>query len=81
MKQKAGGRKVDPVLLAQIENGVQVRDYLHEGCWIMDDIAKMIESFKQGGYKHFSDDIGAVSINNNYSNLASQRSSRHNYSS
>ena len=46
MKQKAGGRKVDPVLLAQIENGVQVRDYLHEGCWIMDDIAKMIESFK-----------------------------------
>ena len=43
MKQNTGVRKVDPVLLAQIENGVQVRDYLNEGCWIMEDIAKMIE--------------------------------------
>lgn len=64
MNQRAS-QKINPVLLAQIENGVAVKDYLDEGCWIMEDISKMIETFKKGGYNNFVDALGSASINNN----------------
>lgn len=79
MDKKAYG-KVDPILLSQIENGIKVKDYLHEGSWIMEDIADMIETYKNGGYNNYVGVLG-VSIHNNSLNIESNRTSGANYSS
>lgn len=79
LMDKKDNRKIDPILLAQIENGVKPKDYLFEGCWIMEDISKMIETYKNGGYNNY---IGPAGINTNASqNLESNRGSLMNYSS
>lgn len=74
---KKANRKIDPILLAQIENGVKVNDYLHEGSWIMEDLTKMIETYKNGGFNNY---VGVAGIQNNASNLETNRTSIINYS-
>ena len=65
---KTNNKKIDPILLAQIENGVKVKDYLYEGSWIMEDLNKMIETYKNGGFNNY---VGAAGIQGNASNLES----------
>jgi len=38
-----GGKKIDPAVLAQIENGVSAKQYLQEGGLIMNDVFQLIE--------------------------------------
>ena len=74
---KKTNRNLDPILLAQIENGVHVKDYLYEGSWIMEDLAKMIETYKNGGYNNY---VGVAGIQSNATNLETNRTSLVNYS-
>jgi len=48
-----GSRKIDPAVLAQIENGVPAKQYLLEGTLIMQDVFKLLEQLKQGNYNNY----------------------------
>ena len=51
-----GGKKIDPAVLAQIENGVSAKQYLQEGGLIMHDVFQRIEQLKQGNYNNYIDE-------------------------
>ena len=60
-----GGKKIDPAVLAQIENGVSGKQYLLEGTLIMQDVFKLIEQLKQGNYNNYIGENAHGSPNSN----------------
>ena len=78
-------KKIDPIILAQIENGVSFNQYLSEGQSIMNEANKMIDHLKQGNYNNYVGNSASSlayqlypnteSISNLGDNLNSQRTS------
>ena len=60
-----GSRKIDPAVLAQIENGIPAKQYLLEGTLIMQDVFKLIEQLKQGNYNNYIGENAHGSPNSN----------------